>query len=296
VKGETTQADTGADMRGISAVGALVRQHDPDRYRAALFAPSGRREALFALYAFNYEVARVRESVSQPMLGQIRLQWWREVIDAAYSGAPARRHVVAAPLTAIIREHPLSREWFDRLIDAREQDLTDAPPATLAALDDYAAATSAALVHLALQILGFDPKLGSDVLRATAQHVGIAYALTGLLRALPFHARAGRCYIPQDLAARSGLDPHGSRLHDGSSLRQAVEEIAERAAEHLRRARQQRRRVPRAALPAFLPAIVADRGLARLQRAAWNPFDPAVAAPDPLLTWRLMAAMLRRRF
>ena len=66
----------------------MVRRHDRDRYQTALFAPADRREALFALYAFNYEIARVRETVTQPMLGQIRLQWWREVVEAAYAGAP----------------------------------------------------------------------------------------------------------------------------------------------------------------------------------------------------------------
>ncbi len=79
---------------GLSPSAAIVRRHDRDRYQTALFAPSDRREALFALYAFNYEVARVRESVTQPMLGRIRLQWWREVVDAAYAGAPARRHEI----------------------------------------------------------------------------------------------------------------------------------------------------------------------------------------------------------
>ena len=77
-------------------------QHDRDRYRTALFAPPDRREALFALYAFNYEIARVRESVTTPMLGQIRLQWWREVVEAAYAGMPRRTHEVAVPLAATI--------------------------------------------------------------------------------------------------------------------------------------------------------------------------------------------------
>jgi phytoene synthase len=333
VKGETTLPDRGAGGRGISAVGALVRQHDRDRYQTALFAPAARRESLFALYAFNYEVARVRESVTTPMLGQIRLQWWREVIDAAYAGAPARRHVVAAPLTAMIRDLSPSRALFDRLIDAREQDLADEPPATMALLEDYVQATSATLSSLALQILGDlssddphpnppplaggeaivasrrpnpPPQAGEGRVRvgpeceglsAVAHHVGVAYALAGLLRALPFHARAGRCYIPQDLAVRVGLDRQDyARLRPDPGLRQAVAALADCAAEHLRLARAQRAPVPRAALPALLPAIVAERALARLRRAAWNPFDPSVAMPDPLLTWRLAMAMLRRRF
>jgi phytoene synthase len=329
VKGETTRGDRGAGLRGISAVGALVRQHDHDRYQTALFVPAARREALFALYAFNYEIARVRESVTTPMLGQIRLQWWREVIDAAYAGAPARQHLVAVPLSALICEHSPSRELFDRLIDAREQDLADEPPATMADLEAYAAATSAPLIRLALQILGFaaepgaayphpnpprvagegaagggrllnpSPQAGegrvrawpaSEVLNVAAHHVGIAYALAGLLRALPFHARAGRSYIPQEFVVAD------AGLRDGPGLRRAVEAVAAAADGHLWQARQSSDTVPRVALPALLPAIVAERWLVRLRRAAWNPFDPSVAAPDPLVTWRLAAAVLRRRF
>src|SRR5215469_407438 len=94
---------------GLSPVAALVRQHDHDRFQTALFAPSAQREALFALYAFNYEIARVRETVREPMLGRIRLQWWREVIAAACEGGAERQHEVVVPLTAAIRERGLSR-------------------------------------------------------------------------------------------------------------------------------------------------------------------------------------------
>src|SRR5216684_2638012 len=176
----------------LSPVAALVRRHDRDRFQTVLFAPAARREALFALYAFNYEIARVRERVIEPTLGRIRLEWWRETIAAAYEDGQARRHIVVEPLTAAIREHGLTREHFDRLIDARERDLDDEAPASLASLatlEDYAEATSARLIHLALEILGVrDPAA-----RQAGRHVGIAYALAGLLRAMPYQARAGRC-------------------------------------------------------------------------------------------------------
>src|ERR1043166_4968177 len=93
-----------------SSLADLVRRHDRDRFQTALFAPAARREALLALYAFNNEMARVRETVSEPMLGQIRLQWWREVVSAAFSGEAPRHHLVAEPLTAAIREFGLSRD------------------------------------------------------------------------------------------------------------------------------------------------------------------------------------------
>src|ERR1700736_5526408 len=109
----------------LSPVAALVRRHDRDRYQTVLFAPAARREALFALYAFNHEIARVRERVTEPTLGRIRLEWWRETIAAAYEDGPVRGDVVVEALSDAIRGHGLTREHFDRLIDARERDLDD---------------------------------------------------------------------------------------------------------------------------------------------------------------------------
>jgi len=292
-----------AAASGLSPLGELVRRHDRDRYQTALFAPADRREALFALYAFNYEIARVRESVTQPMLGQIRLQWWREVIETAFAGGTPRHHQVAEPLTAAIRNFALRREAFDRLIDARECDLADEPPPDLAALEAYAEGTSSCLIRLALQVLGVEAydgdrePLAAGAAAIAALHVGIGYALAGLLRAMPFHAVAGRSQIPADIAARSGLDPPDyAALRASPALLRAVAEIAAAAAAHLAAARRHRRDVPRAALPALLPAVIADRALARLRRAGGDPFAPGIAAPDPLLIWRLLAASLSGRF
>jgi phytoene synthase len=292
--GETHPPGPRSDLAGeASSLAALVRHHDRDRYQTALFAPARRREALLALYAFNYEIARVRETVTQPMLGQIRLQWWREVLDTAYAGAPARQHPVAVPLSAVIREFGLSREPFDRLIDTRERDLADEPPASLAALEDYAEGSSAALVHLALQVLG----VREATIEETARQVGIAYALAGLLRAMPFHARAGRTYIPADVGERARLDPGDYGAGRATpALRATIREIAEAAARHLRAAREGRPAIPRSAIAALLPAIVAGRFLARLRRAEYDPFAPVLAVPDPLQIWRLAAAALLNRF
>ena len=279
--------------RGVSPLAAMVRRHDRDRYQTVLFAAAGRREALFALYAFNYEVARVREAVTQPMLGQIRLQWWREAVDQAFSGATPRRHDVAEPLAALIRNFAPSRDCFDRLIDARERDLSDEPPASMAELEDYAEASSATLVRLALEILG---GRGAAAVEA-ARGVGVGYALSGLLRAMPFHARAGRCYIPADIAQRAALDPQDyAAARATPALRAAVTEIAADAHLHLAAARRTRAAVPRGATAALLPAVVADRYLRRLRQAGYDPFAPVLGMPDGLQIIRLAAAALAKRF
>jgi phytoene synthase len=254
---------------GLSPLAELVRRHDRDRFQTVLFAPVARREALFALYAFNYEIARVREAAREPMLGRIRLQWWREAIAAAYEGGPVRRHDVVEGLSAAIRAYRPDRAGFERLIDAREADL-DAPPEGLAALEAYAEASSGALSRLAAELLG---ARDTEVL-AAAGEVGTGYALAGLIRAMPFHAAGGRCYIADD----------------------AVAAVARSAAAHLAAARAQRHAVARPILAALLPAIVASGFLRRLDRAGNDPFAPHLARPDPLQSWRLLAAALRNRF
>jgi len=270
----------------------MVRRHDRDRFQTALFAPARHREALFVLYAFNYEVARVRESVHEPMLGQIRLQWWREAVDAAYSGGVPRRHDVVEALSTTIRDYGLSREHFDRLIDARERDLDDVPPATLQALEAYAEGSSSRLIQLALEVLG----AATPRAREAATEIGIASALTGLIRAMPAHIAAGRIMIPDDIAAETELDRSNRAALSGSpALRRSVTILAETASWHLAAARAMRRDLPEEALPALLPARIAEQALRRLERAEFDPFADA-GLRDPLQSWRLAYAALRRRF
>jgi NADH dehydrogenase [ubiquinone] 1 alpha subcomplex assembly factor 6 len=277
----------------LSPVAALVQRHDRDRYQTVLFAPVARREALFALYAFNYEIARVRERVTEPILGRMRLEWWREVVTAAFDGGLIRHHVVVESLTAAIREYPLTRAHFDRLIDTRENDLLDEPLASLKALEDYAEGTSARLVYLALEILGArDPPT-----TLAGFHAGIGYALAGLLHAMPYLALTGRRFIPTDIAARTGFDDADYRsLRARPALRAASAELAAAASRHLASARSHRATIARSVLSALLPATIARRSLTRLRRAGYDPFEPSLTTRDPLQSWRLAIAMLLGRF
>ncbi len=123
---------------------ALVREADRDRYLTTLFAPAKHREALFALYAFNVEIARVRDLAREPMPGEIRLQWWREVLGGERQ-SEARAHPVAAALRETLMRYKLAASPLIGLIDARAFDLYDEPMATLADLRRYGLATDAAV-------------------------------------------------------------------------------------------------------------------------------------------------------
>jgi phytoene synthase len=271
-----------------------LRAQDRDRYLTALFAPGERREDLFALYAFNLEVAKTAEVVSETLIGRVRLQWWRDCLEEIYAGRP-RHHAVAEPLAGAVRGRGLSRGHFERLLDAREFDLDGEPPDSLAALEDYAEGTSGSLLRLALEALGVAPD--NEAAGQAARHLGVAWALTGLARAVPFHARQRRLYLPADLCAEAGLDAGDLfELRPSTALNRVVQVLAARAEEHLAAARAQRQALPRTAVPAMLLAPLADQHLKVLRRAGFDPFDPRVQTAAPGQAWRLAWTAFTRRY
>lgn len=265
-----------------------VRRYDYDRYLTALFAPAGRRESLLALYAFNHEVAKTRETVTEPMIGQMRLQWWRETIDGIYGGN-VRQHAVATALAKAIEAHGLPRGPFERLIDAREFDLAAGPPDDVAALLRYAEGTSSTLVALALDIVQDRKGEGWDI----AHPGGIAYALTGLLRSLPFHLAQRRCHIPRELLDRHGVSE--AALYGGApEVSPIVSDLAAVARTNLNEAKAAARGAPRAARAALLPLSLAETMLNRLEKRGFDVFDPTIE-PAPLSRLvRLLVASRRR--
>jgi phytoene synthase len=277
----------------LDGIAEELRRQDHDRFLTVLFAPAERRDALIALYAFNLEVARARERVSQPLIGLMRLQWWRDGIAGIYEGAP-RRHAVIEPLAAAIRAHRLERGLLDRLIDAREADMAEHPPASLQALCDYASATAGGLGQLALGVLAEGPVPGEAA--GAADAIGTAYALVGLLRAVPFHARERRLYLPQPVIEATGLQPGELfELRSSPALREACRVVAEQAAARLSAGQAAARGLQRRLLPALLPAVLARLYLRRLAQAGYDPFTRVVQEPAPGRAWRLLAASLAGR-
>lgn len=278
-------------MAGRSYCAEQVRQYDSDRYLTALFAPPDRRQDLLALYAFNAEVARSREAVSEPMLGRIRLQWWREAIAECYGGE-VRRHQVVEPLAEAIRRRGLSRNLFDALLDAREADMENGPPESLEELVRYAEESSGGLTRLALEILD----VRDDASQSAGGLVGTAWALTGMMRALPFHLRQGRSVLPRDIMARHGVDEGALRaLKPSESTSKAVEKICSIALEKIEKSRVLMIEKESRALPALLPGVLAETYLRRLSRLGHDPFDRGNAAPLRFRSWRVILRALRGR-
>jgi phytoene synthase len=251
----------------------LVRTSDRDRFITSLFAPVERRGALQALYAFNAELARVRDLVREPLPGEIRLQWWSDVVGGGRA-EEASANPVASALLATIGNQGLASATLAGLIEARRFDLYDEPMKGIADLESYARSTSSALIALAMQVLA-----GTDVPAASGP-AGIAYAIAGLLRAFPLHAARGQLYLPMDVVER-----HQVRLPDlfagrsSPGLAPALAELRELARRHLAAAHEVIGALPEAAVPALLPAALVRPALDRLDQC--DPF-----APVEIAAWR----------
>lgn len=248
-----------------------LRRFDRERFFTALFAQSSGREALLTLYAFNLDLALIRERVREPLAGHMRLQWWRDALEPIFAGHPPG-HPVAEALSALVHRRSLPRSLFEDMIDARERDLDTRPPADIPDLLAYAEHTSGALSELAVLALGGQDAAAHEL----GRRAGMAWALTGLLRAVAHHAGSGRVWLPADRMAELGIYPHdlaatGSR----EALALLAAEIAGKATALLAFVGQAQEN--RALLPALLPATLARAHLRNLARRNFDLFDPAVA-------------------
>jgi phytoene synthase len=250
---------------------ALVREADKDRFLAALFAPAVHRGALHALYAFNIEITRVRESIHEPLAGEIRLQWWTDALTGEVAG-DAQANPVAAALLAAVARYRLPVELLTGLVAARRFDLYDDPMRTLADFNDFARATSSTLIELAARILAEGEMIGLGQL---AFHAGLGYAIAGLLQAFPIHAARGQLYLPLEVLERHGVGQDFAAKPATAQLRDALAELRGCAREHLAQAGRLAGGLQVAGLPALLPVALARPLLDRMERADYDPLAPA---------------------
>jgi phytoene synthase len=252
---------------------ALVRDADKDRFVATLFAPAKCRRPLFALYAFNMEVTRIREAAREALPGELRLQWWRDVF-AGPGRSEARGHPVAAALLDVVVRYRLPPQTFAELIDAHAFDLYDEPMRTVAELEHYASRTSAALMRLAALIL----KEGHDAdVDRLIECLGIAQAITAVLMALPLHASRRQLYLPAALLTESGAtveDVFAGKATTG--MREAISALRRIAWSQLSEAKSRAEEAPGAIAPALLPAVLIRPILDRMERRRYDPFRPPV--------------------
>ncbi len=271
---------------------SLVRTSDFERYAATLFTAPEPRRALLALAAFNIEVARIRELISQPLGGEIRLQWWSDLLAGMAHGDAAGNPVAAELLRAIERDG-LPREALDRIIDAHRFDLYDEPMPTMAALETYLQDTAAALFGLGARILGEDAQGDDELMR----HAGVAFGLTRILEALPRHASRGQMYLPLDELDRAGVAVEDVLAGKSTpELARLLHDLAAQARKHLKLALERLSLDPTTARTAFLPLALIDRKLRRMGSASHKPFEAQTPPSHLAILWTLWRASRREPF
>jgi 15-cis-phytoene synthase len=241
----------------VAACASLVERGDPDRFLAVMAAPPPARAQIFPLYAFNLEVARAPWVTEEPLIAEMRLQWWRDVVESAASGA-ARAHEVAGPLHEVIRDFGLPVAVLDRLIAARRRDIGREPFADLTELEGYIEDTGAGLMWLAARAVG-----APEGAEAAVRDYGWAAGLASYLRAVPDLAARGRVPLPEGVT---------------------VQDLAGAGLARLARARGARKSVPKDVAPALLAGWQAEAVLGRV-----------LADPGAVGEARLGSSEFRRR-
>lgn len=279
---------SGADDTSYCA--QLVREHDFERYAATLFVPPRARRPLLALAAFNVELRRIRDHVSQPLPGEIRLQWWRDLIDGDARGS-VEANPVAAELMAAVSNHDLPRSELSRLVDARVFDLYDDPMLSLDMLERYCDDTAGRLFSLSARILGGT----SEAVAHAAHNAGIAQGIVWALVGLPVHAARRQLYLPQDMLLKA--DVKEADIFAGRStpqLRAVIGALSEVVRGRLDKAMDFLIAVPADAKRVFLP-LAWERRVLDAIASADRPFVPPASSHLRML-WTLWRASKSERF
>ena len=256
---------------------ALVRAADRDRYLCLLLTPEPKRGEVAALYAFNAELAQVRERISDPAAGEVRLAWWEQVIDGIFAGQTVNAPVPQG-LARAVAAGDLPRHTLMNMIEARRFDLFDDPMPDLNTLEGYLGETASALIQMSALVLASYDALECAEVSGLA---GVASGIAGLLRSLPVHRARGQCYVPAAMLEKQGLQPaHVIGGRTGAAMDLVLLELVAHAERRLAEARKQSSRVPEAALPAFLHASLTEAYLGRLKKARGGMLTGVVSRPQ----------------
>ncbi|MEM6665304.1 MAG: phytoene/squalene synthase family protein [Pseudomonadota bacterium] len=260
----------------------LVRTADRDLFLATLFAPEPARQHIFALYAFSCEVAQVRDRVSEPMPGEIRLQWWRDQLESGVTSG----HPVADAVIEALKSHDLPSAPLVALTHARIFDLYNDPMPSATDFEGYCGETVSVLFQLGAVMLngGADPGTSE-----AAGHAGVAYGIMEALRSLPRHASRHQFFLPADrLAALGGRVDDVFAGIATDALNRLADEMIVLARDHLIKARAALSGTPDTVMPAFLPMALVAPTLDRLAapgRNALEPFSPHAQWRRQFMLW-----------
>ena len=283
---------------GLSAPGARaqmlarLREADIDRYLALLLMPEAIQTDLAALFLFNAEIAAIRDKIRDPLPGEIRLQWWRDVFEGERR-AEAAAHPVASALLELVERRAMPVAPLIAMCEARVFDLYDDPMPDRASYEGYAGETASAMLQMSAFLL--DPAVSANPATVSG-HAGVAQAVAGHLMLLPMSRRRGQLFVPGDLLVATGLDRDGFLAGgDRMAVSTAVRAFAGFGREHLGKARAALADLPSSVFPAYLPVTLVEAVLGRAETMGAECLDRPVRTPQWRRQWQLWRADRRGR-
>jgi phytoene synthase len=271
----------------------LVRSVDKDRYLAALFAPEDKRPHLMALYAFNAEIIKARDAVSEAAMGEIRTQWWLDTLDGVYAGEK-QDHPVAIALGRAIEVGDLPKHALRNLVTAHIFDFYADPMPTLADLEGYLGETSSALIQMAALILGREEALANAEVSGLA---GVAYGLAYMLRSLPMQRAYQQCFIPAEmLTARQASAADVIAGSNETAVGIVLAELREGARARLAQARRWAWTIKPQIMPAFLHVSLTDAYLDGIAKNSDTILHKGVTVAQWRKQWTLWKAARTEMF
>jgi len=282
----TTTKFVNESERNLDYCFKKVRQYEFENILCTLLLPEEARRGAIAIRAFNIEIAQVRDSIKDRTIGEMRMQFWRDAVDAMFDSSKKvpQGNPIIAELQHAVDKHHLSKSWLLRVIDSRQEHLAEKPHSTLDALEKYAESTVSSINYLLLETINV-----RDVrVDHAASHLGKAQGIVTTIRATPFHASKRRVLLPMDV-----LIKHGASAEDfiqgkrNEPVREVTFDLASQAHAHLNAGRSMMEHVPKSARPALLTSVATHDFLERLRKAHFDPFDTKMQQRNQLLPLRL---------
>lgn len=269
---------------------ATLRSTDFDRYLACLLVPEDKRGPLAALYAFSAELARVRDLIREPLPGEVRLQYWRDLVEGQPHGDVQANPLASGIMHAIV-DHRIPRAALAAMTEARIFDLYDDPMPDRTAFEGYAGETSSALLQLGTLIL--DPD-NSPAAAEAAGHAGIAQLVAGCLLLMPLHRSRHQVYVPGDILSAVGLDAAGFLdAGDKDRFAAAISAFVGYGRDHLKAARAKAAALTPAARHAFLAVALVEPVFVRSEKAGYALLERSIQPSQVSRQWRLWRAKRR---
>ncbi|KZS13440.1 UPF0551 protein [Daphnia magna] len=236
----------------------LVRKHDYENFIATLLLPPGPRQSTIAVRAFNVSVAQVQDQVSQGLIGQMRMKFWSDTLEAIYQDAPPAQ-LVALQLHEAVRQHKLSKRWFQRLISSRENHLSSKSFQSLSNLEDYAEHSASSILYLTLESLNVRT-IESD---HAASHIG-------------------RAQVQHKVSQNDIL-----KGIDDKRMKDLIFDVASSANAHIEKAKTIMPKMSSEARLALIPLLSVVSYLEQLRKVDFNVFDSRLSQRNPLLPWKM---------